>query len=379
MRRSTPAGLAALLRLALAAAACVLAAPPQPARAELPTQEDPRLQPAFSANHVWNAVATTTDGRVFVGYPGADGRSVEVEELRRGLSVPYPDLAWNSWVPGTSPEQAFVRINSLRIGPDGALWLVDAGAPGIGKPAVPGAARAIRIDLASNTVSRIYILGGVTRPDSYVDDIRFHGGTAYLTDAGHPGLIVLDLATGAARRVLDGDPSTTDTRPMYADETLLRDAQGRELRVHADQLEVSPDGQWLYYQPASGPLSRIATAALDDPALPPAELARQVQPWVDTPTTGGTAIDAQGNIYLSDTRERRILKITPDRQVSVLIADPRLIWSDAMWIDDAGMLWIPATQQNLTPGFADGRMSVRYPVWIYRMPIGVGPPAIDHP
>ena len=362
--------------LALLGVLCCAAAP---ARAQLPTREDPRLQPAFTADRVWNAVATTRDGRVFVGYPGADGRSVEVEELRGGLAIPFPDMAWNSWVPGTSPELGFVRINALRVGPDGALWLIDAGAPGIGKPAVPGAARAIRIDLATNQISRIYTLGAATGAHSYVDDIRFHGDVAYLTDAGMPGLIVLDLPSGLARRVLDNDPSTIDSRPMYADETLLRDERGRELRVHADQLEVSPDGAWLYYQAASGPMSRIATALLDDPSLAPAELARGVQPWLDTPTTGGTAIDAQGNLYLSDTRERRILRITPDRQVSTLVADPRLLWSDAMWIDDAGMLWIPATQQELTPGFAGGRMSVHYPVWIYRIAIGVGPSPIDHP
>ena len=103
------------------------------------------------------------------------------------------------------------------------------------------------------------------------------------------------------------------------------------------------------------------------------------QNWVDTPTTGGTAIDAAGIIYLSDTDRRRILQIAPDGKVSTLIEDPRLIWSDAMWIDDAGFLWIPASQQNLTPGFDGGRQSVSYPVGIYKMQIGAKPAANDHP
>jgi hypothetical protein len=50
-----------------------------------------------------------------------------------------------------------------------------------------------------------------------------------------------------------------------------------------------------------------------------------------------------------------------------------------MWIDDAGFLWIPATQQNLTPGFDGGKMSMNYPVWIYKMKIGAKPSPIDHP
>jgi sugar lactone lactonase YvrE len=266
----------------------------------------------------------------------------------------------------------------LRIGPDGALWIVDAGAPGIGKPAVRGAARIFRVDLHSNRISRIYDLRPVVRDTSYVDDIRFNGGVAYLTDAGAPALIVLDLASGHARRVLEDQPSTTDQRPLHADGKVLTDAQGKQVRLHADQLEVSPNGQYLYYQPASGPMSRIATQYLGDRSLSLADLNRQVEGWVDTPTTGGTAIDAQGNIYLSDTNLRRILRITPAREMSVLVADPRLIWPDAMWIDHQGFLWMPAAQLNLTPDFNGGKMSVQYPVWIYKMQIGVGPPAIDH-
>jgi sugar lactone lactonase YvrE len=212
---------------------------------------------------------------------------------------------------------------------------------------------------------------------SYIDDIRFNNGVVYITDAGSPGLMVLELATGRVRRVLDNHPSTSDQRTMYADGEVLRNANGDEVRMHADHLEVSPDGRYLYYQPASGPLSRIETRWLDDPSVPADTLADHIEAWVDTPTTGGTAIDANGVIYLSDVNRRRILTITPDRQVETLIADPRLIWSDAMWIDGEGYLWIPATQLNRA--LAGGRLGVDYPVWIYKMHVGVCPPAIDHP
>jgi sugar lactone lactonase YvrE len=174
---------------------------------------------------------------------------------------------------------------------------------------------------------------------SYIDDIRFNGDTVYITDAGAPGLIVLDPATGGARRLLDNHPSTVDSRPMYADGKVLRDPDGNEVRVHADQVEM----------------------------------------WVDTPATGGTAIDANGVIYLSDTNRRRILTITPDRQIQPFIADPRLIWPDAMWIDNEGFLWIPTAQLNLTPGLNGGELAVNYPVWIYKMRIDAAPAPNDHP
>ncbi len=353
-----------------------------PALAQLPTETDPRLQRAFSFDRIPNAVTTTPDGRIFVGYPQTEGPEVQVQELSpvTGAARPYPDAAWNRGtdVTGGDVSQTFVLINALRIGPDGALWLIDAGSPGIGKPAVPGGARLFRIDLQTNQITRVYELGGFTKPMSYIDDFRFNGQHVYLTDAGEPALLVLDLATGAVRRVLDGHPTTTDTKPLYADGRELFDEKGQPKRIHADQLEVSPDGEYLYYLPASGAIARIETALLDDPTLSSEQLAEGARPWLDMPTTGGTAIDATGTIYYGDSNGRRILKIAPDRTVTTLIADPRLIWVDAMWIDTKGTLWIPANQQNLSRGFTGGKNEVQYPVAIYTMKVDARPSPIDH-
>ncbi len=350
------------------------------AAADLPAQPDERLVPVFQSERVWNGVATTRDGRVFVCHPDMGTPGPQIEEITPGHpSRSYPDAAWNEWKPGLPITGAFVHANGLRVGPDGSLWVIDAGAPGPGKPSVPGAARAVQIDLSTNKVVRVYPMGAAQKPESYLDDLRFHGDTAYLTDAGAPSLLVLDLKTGATRRVLDGDPSTTERRPLLADGKPLVDEHGKPILIHADQLEVSPDGKHLYYQPCSGPMSRIETRWLDDERVTPAEVARHVEPWVDTPSTGGTAIDAQGNIYLSDVNTRRVLKITPDKEVSTILADPRLIWCDALWLDDAGFLWLPASQLNRVPGLNGGKDEVRYPVWIYKLTINARPAAADHP
>jgi sugar lactone lactonase YvrE len=347
---------------------------------DLPIENDGRLIPIYQSDRVWNAVTIARDGRVFVGYPGADRPGVQIEELMPdGTRKPFPNQAWNEWKPGADPKDAFVRVNALRIGPDGALWVVDAGAPGIGTPVVAGAARVLRFDLRTNTLSRVYPLISVTKIKSYVDDIRFNGSTAYITDAGEPGLIVLNIYSGKSRRVLDGDPSTTDELPLLADGKVLKQEDGLGLRVHADQLEVSPNGRYLYFQPASGQMARIETRWLKNPRLSAAKLASYVERnWANTPTTGGTSIDAKGTIYASDTNHRSILTITPDGKISTLISDPRLIWSDAMWIDRNKYLWIPATQLNLTPGFTGGKNDVKYPVWIYKMKIDAGPAPNDH-
>jgi sugar lactone lactonase YvrE len=346
----------------------------------LPTKEDPRVTPMFSSSRVWNGVAISSNGLAFACYTQSEGPGLQVGEIApQDKPAPWPDVAWNSWKPGRDLTNAFVHVNALRFGPDGRLWVVDGGAPGIGKPRVPKAARLFAFDLDTGRLVQSFSFEAVTKPKTFIDDVRFNGDHAYLTDAGAPGLIVLDLKSGAMRRVLDSDKSTTDLRTMIADGQVMKDEKGQEVRVHADQLEVSPDGMYFYYQPASGPLARIETKYLDDASLSDAELAKHVEAnWVNTPTSGGTAIDAKGNIYMGDAEHRRIIRIAPDKTVTVVAEDPRFIWTDAMWIDAQDNLWIPAAQLNRTKGMNGGHNAVKYPVWIYKLPIDAGPPALDH-
>ena len=88
--------------------------------------------------------------------------------------------------------------------------------------------------------------------------------------------------------------------------------------INADQLEVSPDGTTFYFQACTGPLYRIATRWLDDPGISDQDRVQHVALFADTPSTGGTAIDAAGNIYSSDTDHSRILKIAPDGTTTTL-------------------------------------------------------------
>lgn len=329
-----------------------------------------QLETIFSSSLVING-PTTRDGRLFtVVQPSKPGESPEVVEIRDGKAVPYPDEQMNSWLPGKDGHTLFVGVNSLRFGPDGSLWAVDRGGPGIGKPLVPGGAKLVKINIRTNKVERIYDLSSLIQPWSFVDDVRFHGSKAYLTDAGSPGLIVLDLESGRGRRVLGGHPSTVAQTPLVAEGKVLRDPQGKSVNIHADQLEVSPDGQWLYYQACSGSMWRIATKYLDDATGTNAQLNAAAMPFADTPSTGGTAMGADGTIYLSDVDKSRILTISPEGRIATLIADPRLIWVDAMWIDDAGYLLMPAAQLNRTPGLNAGINAVQEPIRLYRLRIG---------
>jgi sugar lactone lactonase YvrE len=354
---------------------------PQTSQGSAPAPQPDRLTSiAHSDKQVWNAVVIAPDRRVFVEFPRLAGNTepaLATIDPQGGL-VPYPGGAWTEpTAPDakTDPGQAFIGLDAIRLGPDNSLWAVDSGVPGFGRAALAGAAKLVRIDLATNAVTRTYILPpDVLRPKSVIGDVRFNGAMAYVTDAGSPALIVLDLATGSARRLLDHDPSTTAQRPIIVDGDILKGPDNKPATIHASRLEVTPDGRYLYYQPLPGPMYRIPTALLDDAKASPQALAAGVEFWYDTPTLGGTAISASGTLYLNDVEHDSVLSLTPDRVLSTVIQDPRLHWADAPFLHD-GLLTLPVTQFDRAPMFHHGKSLIRYPVELFDLRLAALPSA----
>lgn len=165
---------------------------------------------------------------------------------------------------------------------------------------------------------------------------------------------------------------------MSAEGTLVRGPDGGFLYVYADHHEVSPNGQYYYYQPANGGLARIETQWLDQAFYNSslntnAVLGQYVEPFALTPSTGGTAIDALGNIYSSDTDRLAIEKIAPNGTRTTLVQDDRLLWVDA-----SGKLWLPAAQLSRGIPFNNGTNKLELPLYVFTLDIGVGPSPIDH-
>lgn len=364
--------------IALASSAQVLAQDTLPVT--LPTQQDSRLEQVATSPRVWNGITVSHDNRLFASLTQSEGAGLQLAEVINNQLKAFPDDSWNQWN-ANDPEHHFYHVNALRIGPDGDLWVMDSGNKGIGTgdQAVTGGAKLVHISLATGKVMNSYVFKAPTlQPTSYLDDVRFNGDFAYITDPGAVGLVVLNLKSGKSWRVLDNHPLSIDHQPIYADgkKLILRD--GREKRVGLDQLEVSPDGKWLYYQAIPGPLARIETRYLNDSALSAAEVAKHAEKVRETWSTGGTAIDAEGNIYASDINTRSIKRIAPDGKVTTVVQDPRLIWIDAMWVSD-GALWMPSGQINRTPATTGGKPStVEYPVKLYRLPLPIKPSPLDH-
>ncbi len=260
----TSLGLAALLASAMTFAA---------AQAQSP--QAPNLKPTkvTSFDHQVTGVTVTKDGRTFVNFPRwTEDTAVSVAELKNGTLTPFPDAEWNAWRNARKDEVSaadhWICVQAVVADHAGNIWVLDPAAPAMAT-LVKGGPKLVEIDLTTNKPGRVIAFDETAAPQgSYLNDIRFSPDdrTAYLTDSGARGaLLVLDLATGRARRVLDGDPSTQPDKgvTVSVDGKPLRRPDGRGVEFAADGIALSHDGKQLYWQAIKGKtLYRIATDLL---------------------------------------------------------------------------------------------------------------------
>ena len=188
-----------------------------------------------------------------------------------GSAKPFPDETWNRW--DLKPETAgkhLVCVQSVVVDANDALWVLDPAAPML-MSIVPGGPKLVKVDLKTNKVTRVIAFDpSVAKTHTYLNDVRFDNSKnfAYITDSGMGGIIVVDLGSGKAHRALDGDASVMPDKSVkiVIDGKPVLGPTGETPAFHSDAIALSPDGEYLYYQPiAATTLYRVKTDALRDP------------------------------------------------------------------------------------------------------------------
>ncbi|MBV8613193.1 MAG: hypothetical protein JOY66_05405 [Acetobacteraceae bacterium] len=313
-----------------------------------------RLQLVASFEHQVTGVTVAADGRIFVNFPRwSEDAPVSVAEVTGdGQVKPYPNEEWNAWRNArkdrVSPNDHFVCVQSVVADGRGSLWVVDAAAPATAQ-VVPGGPKLVRIDLRSNKVAQTIPFGETVAPQgSYLNDVRLSpdGRHAYLTDSGAKGaLVVVDLQSGRARRVLDGHPSTQPEKGVVVrtDGQELRRPDGRGVEFAADSIALSPDGRHLYWKALTGrTLYRIATEALDDPRLSAKELESRIERVGESEPTDGLWIDKRGRLYLSAIEDNAV-KVRDGGRDTTLVQDERLRWPDTFSEGPDGTVYVTSS------------------------------------
>ncbi len=321
-------------------------------------------------------VAISPEGRLFVNYPyWLDKHSYSVLEVSKGQKpVLYPDSAWNSFKKGDDGSKKFVCVQAVVADEENNLWVVDPA--GIGLADVyQNSNKLIQIDLRTNKIKRIYTFPkSVAGPKSYINDIRIDhkNGFGYMTNSSNGGIVVVNLHTGASRSALSGHPSTLSD-PDYHFQMNGRELSNSQgpVKINSDGIALSPDKQWLYYKPLTdNRLYRVNTAVLRDFNTTAEQIAAKVEDIGKFVTTDGMEFDSDGNLYMGDLENSRIVKISPDNKMITLVQDKeKLSWPDSYSISKDGYLYISCSQIQQMPWFNNNQNLTQYPYRVFRIKI----------
>ncbi|MCZ2497638.1 hypothetical protein GN316_12795 [Xylophilus sp. Kf1] len=313
-----------------------------------------KLQQVARFDHQVTGITVSPAGRMFVNFPRwSDDAPISVAEVfQDGTIKPFPNAEWNAWRNARKDEMTaadhFVCVQSVVMDRQGFLWVLDAAAPAQG-PVVPMGPKLVKIDLSTNQVVKSIAFDEKVAPHgSYLNDVRFSpdGKTGYITDSGARGaLVIVDLAQGSARRVLDGHPSTQidKTVQVKADGQVLRRPDGRGVEFSADGIALSVDGSMLYWQAIKGKtLYRLPTAALADASMQP-RLASLVETVGDNGPVDGMLFGRDGRLFLTSPEDSSI-KVRDANGVRVLLQNPALRWPDTLSQGPDGSLYVTASR-----------------------------------
>jgi sugar lactone lactonase YvrE len=318
------------------------------------------LERVAQFDHQVTGVSVSEDGRIFVNFPRwTEDSPVSVAELQRDGSLrPYPDGEWNAWRNARkdelSPEDHWVCVQSIVADGRGSLWVLDPAAPAQAH-LVSGGAKLVRIDLATDQPVQTIAFDEQAAPQgSYLNDVRFsNGGThAFITDSGVKGaLVVVELASGKAVRVLDGHPSTQMKKGLdvKADGKVLRRPDGRGVEFSSDGIAISDDGAWLYWQAIKGDtLYRIPTVVLLGEGLEGKDVSGAVEDYGINGVNDGLLIPRGSNKMLLSALEEDAIKVRdldqgPGAPARTLVQDPRLRWPDTFSQGPDGAIYVTAS------------------------------------
>ncbi len=312
-------------------------------------------------------IAVTPSGRIIVSMHQFYEPRFRVCELRDGELVPFPNAQWAS-----APDGSGAGLHSvlgIRADRRGIVWMLDNGGP------VP---RFVAWDTTADRLHTIIeIPPPATRPGSFPNDfaIDHERSTMYIADIGGddgPALIVVDLASGRARRVLAGHHSTrSEDVPMVIDGrevTLGAGQEAKPARVGVNPITIDPAAQWVYFGPMHGTsMYRVRAQTLADPTVSPDALARAVQRFGEKPISDGISIDSKSNLYVTDVVAGAIGVIRPDGRYAILVQDQSLLsWPDAIAAGPDGWMYVAVNQLHRSAPLNAGVNASRPPYAIVR-------------
>ena len=302
-----------------------------------PVLVEDALEVVLSYDEPIGNVTVGPDGRIFFTvHPESRPEGNRLLEWVDGAAEPYPS--------GTVQPHLFDTVLGVVIDRFNRLWTIDNGNHGF------GVARLLAFNLDDGTVVHDHEFHPDVAPaGSFLQDLQVSadGGTIFIADASiwrkSPAIIVYDVATRSARRVLESHPSVSAqnllVRTPARDMTFLGGIVS--LKTGVDGIALDPANEWLYYGAINhSDLFRVRVRDLLDPTLPARQLENAVERFSAKPLSDGLSADLAGNVYITDVEHGAVMRVGQDRNLETVIRSARIRWADGLSFGPDGWLYL---------------------------------------
>ena len=274
-------------------------------------------------------IAISKSGRTFINFPfWSDSHTTSVAEvLPDGSLKPYPDAAWNA-KEGDAGKR-WICVQSVYVDDTDHLWILDAASPKM-EAVVPGGAKLIKINLLTNKIVQAIPFDESLAPEkSYLNDVRVEVGTnhAYITESGLGSILVVNLTTGKARKVMAEDRSVKAEEDVTLEVDGIKPIDpktGKTPKMQADGIALDETAGELYFHALTGyTLYKIKTSGNE--SLSEKDLVAKIENLGKTPATDGMLMGKEQTVYLTTFENNSISRWNgTSGKLETVIKDDRL-------------------------------------------------------
>lgn len=327
---------------------------------------------SFPDQQVTGVAVSLKSGRTFVNFPyWSDDHTISVAELIDGQPRAFPNEEWNKNGP---PGSHFICVQSVVVDDQDNLWVLDPAAPKM-QEIVKGGPKLVKVDLATNQVVQTIPFGeDVASRKSYLNDVRIdtQGNTAFITESGTGAIIVVDLKSGKARRLLHEHPSTQpekDFQLVVDGKPLIDQKTKKPPQIASDGIALDTTNGYLYYHALTARnFYRIRTTYLTDASTSERDLESKVENLGPTPPPDGMLEAPDGSVYLTDLEGGGIVRWDVNtHNLEPVIADKRLLWPDTMSWAPNHEIYVTASQIENMPRFNNGHSTRSQPYKLWKV------------
>lgn len=306
-----------------------------PNLSESPLLAENELEEVLAYPEPIGNVAVSATGRVFFTvHPESRPQGNKLMQFVDGASVPFPNVE--------SQHRLFDTILGIVIDRQNRLWTIDHGNHGIRR------ARLLAFDLDSGDLIHDQTFGANIAPaGSYLQDLQVSadGRTIVIADASFwrksPALIVYDVGTATARRVLENHSSVSAEDYVIRNHGNPMTFGGGIIALKGGVDGIALNEEWLYFSAINASsLFRIRLDDLTDVNAPDAQLAARVERYADKPISDGLSIDVAGNVYVTDIEHGAVFRVAADQKLQTLVRSRQIRWADALSFGPDGWLYI---------------------------------------